>query len=160
MKKHLQHLQNHLKVGEVIPCRYGEFGGIDNKHDFYRGEDCTEKFYESLREHTMKTIDFQKKKMIPLTSKEYESCLNQTNSHLHICTTRSICNSKYSISKEIPVAFHNGYNYNNYFIIKEVAKEFEEEFNSLGKNAEKYKTFFSLNIKKKKKKKKKKKSGN
>ena len=53
------------------------------------------------------------------------------------------------------MAFHNGYNYNNYFIIKEVAKEFEEEFNSLGKNAEKYKTFFSLNIKKKKKKKKK-----
>ena len=94
----------------------------------------------------MKTADFQKKKMIPLTSKEYESCLNQTNSHLHICTTRSICNSKYSISKEIPVAFHNGSKQNYYFIIKEVAKEFEEEFNSLGKNAEKYKTFFSLNI--------------
>ena len=84
MKKHLQHLQNHLKVGEVIPCRYWEFGGIDNKHDLYRGEDCTEKFCESLREHTMKTADFQKKKMIPLTSKEYESCLNQTNCHICI----------------------------------------------------------------------------
>ena len=40
------------------------------------------KFFESLREHSMKVIDFEIKKTIPLTSKEYESCLNQTNCHI------------------------------------------------------------------------------
>ena len=31
------------------------------------------KFSESLREHTMKLINFEKKKMIPLTNKQQES---------------------------------------------------------------------------------------
>ena len=44
----------------------------------------------------------------------------------------SICNLKYSIPKEIPVVFHNGSNYNNQFIIKELAKGFEGKFNCLG----------------------------
>ena len=32
------------------------------KHDIYRGKDCVKKFYESLREHVMKIINFKKKK--------------------------------------------------------------------------------------------------
>ena len=32
---------------------------------------------------------------------------------------------KYSIAKEIPVVFHNGSNYDNHFIIKELTKELE-----------------------------------
>ena len=40
--------------------------------------------------------------------------------------------------------FHNGSNYDNYFIIKELAKEFEGEFDYLGQNAEKYTTFAFL----------------
>ena len=32
------------------------FKGIKNKHDVYRGKDCLEKFYESLREHALKII--------------------------------------------------------------------------------------------------------
>ena len=35
----------------------------------------------------------------------------------------SICNLKYSVSKNIPIAFHNGSNYDNHFIIKELAEE-------------------------------------
>ena len=35
------------------------------------------KFCESLREHLLKIINFEKKKMIPLTHEEYESYLNQ-----------------------------------------------------------------------------------
>ena len=37
--------------------------------------------------------------------------------------------------------FHNGSNYDYHSIIKELAKEFQREFNCQGENAEKYKTF-------------------
>ena len=39
-----------------------------------------------------------------------------------------ICNLKYSAPKTIPIAFHNGSNYNYCFIIKDLAKEFEKQF--------------------------------
>ena len=34
------------------------------------------KFCESLREHTMKILNFKKKKMNPLTEEQQESCEN------------------------------------------------------------------------------------
>ena len=37
------------------------FNNIENKHDVYRDKDRTKKFCESLREHAMQVIDFQKK---------------------------------------------------------------------------------------------------
>ena len=40
-----------------------------------------------------------------------------------------------------PIVFHNGSNYGYHFIMKELANEFEGQFESLGKNTEKYKTF-------------------
>ena len=43
-----------------------------------------------------------------------------------------ICNLRYKIPKEIPVVFHNGSTYDYHFIIKELAKEFEGEFECLG----------------------------
>ena len=58
-----------------------------------------------------------------------------------------ICNLKYKISKEIPVVFHNGSTYYYYFIIKELAEEFEGQFECLGENTEKYITL-SVPIKK------------
>ena len=36
----------------------------------------------------------------------------------------SICNLKYSVTKKIPVGFHNGLNYDYHFIINELAEEF------------------------------------
>ena len=39
-------------------------------------------FCESLAKHKMEIINFKKRKMIPLTNKEYKSYLNQTNSYL------------------------------------------------------------------------------
>ena len=58
-----------------------------------------------------------------------------------------ICNLKFNVPNEIPVAFHNGSNYDYHFIIKELANEFEGKFECLGKNTEKYKTF-SVSIEK------------
>ena len=55
---------------------------------------------------------------------------------------------RYKIPKEIPVVFHNGSTYDSHFIIKELAKEFEGNFECLGENTEKYITF-SVPIKKK-----------
>ena len=37
----------------------------------------------------------------------------------------SIYNLKYSVPKKIPIAFHNGSNYDYHFIAKELAEEFK-----------------------------------
>ena len=42
---------------------------------------------------------------------------------------------------EIPVAFHNGSNYDYHFIVKELANKFKGQFECLGENTEKCKTF-------------------
>ena len=44
-----------------------------------------------------------------------------------------ICNLKFNVHNEIPVIFHNGSNYDCHFILKELANEFDEKFNVLGK---------------------------
>ena len=52
-----------------------------------------------------------------------------------------ICDLRYKTHKKIPVAFHNGSTYNYHFLIKELAEEFEGQFEFLGENTEKYITF-------------------
>ena len=42
--------------------------------------------------------------------------------------TRNICNLKYSVPKKIPIASHNGSNYDHHFIIKELAEESAKQF--------------------------------
>ena len=37
----------------------------------------------------------------------------------HSGSSHSICNLKYSVPKQIPIAFHNGCNYDHNFITKE-----------------------------------------
>ena len=51
------------------------------------------------------------------------------------------------MQKEIPIFFHNGSTFDYHFIIKELAKEFDGNFECLGENTEKYITF-SVPIKK------------
>ena len=55
--------------------------------------------------------------------------------------THSICNLKFNMSNEIPVVFHNGSSYDYRFIIEELANDFEGQFECLGENKGKYKTF-------------------
>ena len=59
----------------------------------------------------------------------------------------SICNLRYKTPKEIIVVFHKVSTYDYYFVIKELLKEFEGQFESLGENTEKY-ISFSVPIKK------------
>ena len=149
------------------------FDTTKNKLDFFRGKNCMKNFRLELREHATKIINYEKKKMIPLTKEEKKS--NRTSRRCYICKKKfstddnnknyhkvgdhchftekyrgaahDICNLRYKIPKEIPVVFHNDSAYDYHFIIKELVEEFEEEFECLGENTEKYKTF-SVPIKK------------
>ena len=113
----------------------------------------------------------KKKDMIPLTKKEEENYNNQkvcyickkefdkndkknykVRDHCHYTgkyrgAAHNICNLRYKIPKEIPIVFHNDSTYDYHFIIKELVKEFEGNFECLGENTEKYITF-SVPIKK------------
>ena len=148
------------------------FDETTNKLDYYRGEDCMKKLCKDLREHATKIINYEKKDMIPLTKKEEENHNNQkfcyickkefdTNDtknykvrdHCHYTgkyrgATHNMCNLRYKVPKEIPIVFHNGYTYDYHFIIKELVKELDGNFECLGENTEKYITF-SVPIKKK-----------
>ena len=142
------------------------FDHIENKHTLYRGKDCMKKFCESLREHAKNIIDFEKKKMLPLTKEELKSrhdaklcyicgkmflkkLANDKNyrvrNHCNFTgkyrgAAHSICNFKFNVSNEIPAVFYNGSNYDYNFIIKELANEFGRQLECLGENTENYKT--------------------
>ena len=106
----------------------------------------------------MKKINLIKSKEFLIYSKKSFST-NDENKNYHKvrddchCTGKyrgaahNICNLRYKTPKEFPVVFHNGSTYDYHFIIKELAKEFEGQFECLGENTEKYITF-SVPIKK------------
>ena len=149
------------------------FDKSKNRLDYYRNDNCMEKFCKDLREHATKISNYEKKDMIPLTKKEQEQhseqkvcyiCKKEFNTddsdknhykvkdHCHYSgkyrgAANNICNLRYKIAKEIPIVFHNGSTYDYHFIIKELVKEFDGNFECLGENTEKYITF-SVPIKK------------
>ena len=129
------------------------------------------KFCKDLREHATKIINYEKKKMISLTTKEeihhnkQKICYicerefdikdkkHKVRDNCHYSgkyrgAAHNICNLRYKIPKEIPIVFHNGSTYDYHFIIKELVKEFEGNFECLRRNTEKY-LKFSVPLKKK-----------
>ena len=101
------------------------------------------KFWKDLREHSTKIINYEKKKMIPLTTKEEIDYNKQTicyickkefnkksykvRDHSHytgkyIGAAHNMCNLRYKIQEEVPIVFHNGSTYDYHFIIKELVK--------------------------------------
>ena len=140
-----------------------------NKLNHYRGKDCMKKFSKDLRDHDTKMINYEKKKMISLTTeekiyhneqeicyickKEFDEKNYKVRDHCHYTgkyrgAAHNKCNLRYKIPNEIPVVFHYGSTYDYHFIIKELVKEFDGNFECLGENTEKYITF-SVPIKKK-----------
>ena len=66
----------------------------------------------------------------------------KVRAHCHYTgAVHSICNLKYSVPKKIPIAFHNGSNYDYHFIIKELAEDFTKQLTGLRERIEKYITF-------------------
>ena len=155
------------EINKHIPSGYSLFTHVSfdqskNKLDYYRGKDCMKKFSKDLRTHATKIINHEKKKMIPLTTeekiyhneqeifyickKEFDEKKYKVRDHCHYTgkyrgAAHNICNLRYKIPKEIPVVFHNGSTYDYHFIIKELVKEFDGNFECLGENTEKYITF-------------------
>ena len=131
------------------------------------------KFCKDLREYATKIINYEKKDMIPLTKKEEKHynkqevcciCKKKFNTddsdkkhhkikdHCHYVgkyrgPADNICNLRYRIPTEIPIVFHNGSTNYYHFIIKELVKEFDGNFEYLGENTEKY-IRFSVPLKK------------
>ena len=165
------------KINKDTPPGYSiftqcSFDKSKNKLNYYRGKDCMKKFSKDLKEHASKVIDYEKKKMIPLTTEE--KIYHNKQEICYICkkefsnnekknykvrdncnytgkyrgAAHNICNLRYKVPKEIPIVFDNGSIYDYHFIIKELVKEFEGNFECLGENTEKYITF-SVPIKKK-----------
>ena len=63
------------------------FDHKENKHTLYRGKDCMKKFCKSSREQVKNIINFQKKKMLPLTKGKLKS--NQDAKVCYICRKES-----------------------------------------------------------------------
>ena len=164
-------INKHTTSGYSIftSCSFDE---SKNKLNYYRGKDCMKKFCKDLKEHATRIINYEKKKIIPLTKEEKISYNDQqicyickkefdksdkkhhkVRDHCHYTgkyrgAAHNICNLRYKVTKEIPVVFHNGSTYDYNFIIKELVKEFEGNFDCLVENTEKYITF-SVPLKKK-----------
>ena len=157
------------KINKYKPSDYSisthcSFDKSKNKLNYYRGKDCMKKFSKDLREHASKIIDYEKEKMIPLTTEE--KIYHNKQKICHICkkefsnndkknykvrdhchytgkyrgAAHNVCNLRYKVSKEIPIVFHNGSIYDYHFIINELVKEFEGNFEYF-ENTEKYITF-------------------
>ena len=165
------------EINKHTPSGYSIFTSCSfdeskNKLNYYRGDDCMKKFCKDLKENAMKIINYEKKKIVPLTTKE-EICYtkqkicytckkefdksdkkhHKAKDHCHYTNkyrgaAHNICNLRYKVPKEIPVVFHNGSTYDYHFIIKELVKEFDGNSDCLGENTEKY-IPFSVPLKKK-----------
>ena len=132
------------KINKHTPSGYSifthcSFDESKNKLNYYIGDDCMKKFCKDLREHSTKIINYEKKKMIPLTTEEkiyhnkQKICYickkefdisnkkhHKVRDHCHYTgkyrgTAHNICNLRYKILKEIPVVFHNGSTYDYHF---------------------------------------------
>ena len=171
-KSSITKINKHTQSGYSL-FTHCSFDTTKNKLDYYRGKNCMKNFCLDLREHATKIVNYEKKEMIPLTKKEkkkhskQEVCYickkgfstddnnkkyHKVRDHCHYTgkykgAAHDICNLRYKIPKELPLVFHNGSTYDYHFIIKELAEEFEGEFECLGENTEKYITF-SVPIKK------------
>ena len=154
-------INKHIPTGYSL-FTHCSFDKTKNKLDYYKEDNCMKKFYKDLREHATKIINYEKKDMIPLTKKEEKHhnkqkvcniCKKEFNTdntdkkhhkvkdHCHYTrkyrgAAHNICNLRYRIPKEIPIVFHNGSTYDYHFIIKELVKKFDGNFECLGENTE------------------------
>ena len=67
------------------------FDKSKNERSYHRGKDSMKKFCEDLKDQAMKIINYEKKKMIPLTYEEKVSYENQEI--CHICE-KEFCTDK------------------------------------------------------------------
>ena len=122
------------KINKHTPSGYSIFTSCSfdeskNKLNYYRGKDCMKKFCKDLKEHATRIINYENKKIIPLTKEEKmgDKKHHKVRDHCHYTgkyrgVTHNICYLWYKVPKEIPVVFHNGSTYDYHFIIKDLVK--------------------------------------
>ena len=153
----------------ILTCH--SFDKSQNKQIYYRGKDCMQNFSLYLGNIFVKLINYQQNPMLPLTDSEKvlhdsqkvcslcekEFCTDKNNKkgykrmckvidHCHFTgrycgAAHSSCNLHYKVPKVIPVVFHNGSTYDNHFIIRQLAKDFNGYFSCIGENTEIYISF-------------------
>ena len=155
------------KINKHTPSGYSifthcSFDESKNKLNYYRGDDCMKKCCRDLRTHATKITNYEKKNMIALTTEEkihYNKqkicyiCQKEFNNndrknykvrdYCHYTgkyrgAAHNVGNLRYKVPKEIPIVFHNSSTYHYHFIMKELVKKFEGNFECLGENTEKY----------------------
>ena len=131
------------KVNRHIPsgyCVYSKFtyGELEAALEFYRGEDCVEKFCDHIKEEAHRLYHMlPEKPMDPLTPRQWK--LYKRAGKCHICykpfegqnpkvrdhchytgkyrgPTHSVCNLRYKIPSYIPVVFHNLLGYDSTYL--------------------------------------------
>ena len=142
-------VNNHIKETQQTCCR---------------GKDSLTKFCKELREIGRTLFDTEMKPTKALNKKQQSDydkakycyiCKKQFTTHRNYLKVRdcdhytgnyrgvahSLCNLRYSTQVDIPVAFHNGSNYDFNLIITEFAKEFRSEMRCVPLNTDKYMCF-------------------
>ena len=144
-------------VSKQIPSGFSmptisSFRSIENKHDIYKDKDCMKKLWKKFKLLTKEQQEsYEKAKICYICTEKFEKYLRdkkycKVRDHCHYTgeywgAAHSTCNLKYSVSKNIPIVFHDGSNYDYHFIIKDLAEEFKKQLSCLGENTEKYITF-------------------
>ena len=136
------------EINKHIPSGYSiftscSFDQTKNKLNYYRGKDCMKKKMIPLT--TEEKIHYKKQEICCICKKEFDTSDKKhykVRDHCHYTgkyrgAAHNICNLGYKIPKEIPVVFHNGSTYDYHFIIKELVKEFDGNFECLDENTEK-----------------------
>ena len=119
------------------------FDHIESKYTLYREEDCT-----SLKEHATNVINFEKRKLLPLTKKSLkytnmrqchirgkrflkrfvnDQTFPKVRDHCHSTfkyrgTAHSICNLRFNVPNENRIVFHNEGNCDYFFYHKRFTK--------------------------------------
>ena len=147
-------INKHVSSGYSL-FTHCSFDKTKHKLDYYRGKNCMKKFGKDLREHATKIINYEKKKMTPLTAEEKYIIMDKKFVIYARKNLIRVIKKHYKVrdhcqytGKYRGALFHNGSTYDYHFIIKELVKEFDGNFECLVENTEKYITF-SVPIKKK-----------
>ena len=144
MKRFCKDLKEHAK--KIINCEKKDLIPLtkEEKEDYNNQKVCYICKKEFIASDTVQSSSLEGNKHYKVRDHCHYTGKYRSAAH-------NICNLRYKIPKDIPIIFHNGSTYDYHFIIRELVKEFEGNFECLGENTEKYITF-SVPIKKKNRK--------
>ena len=160
-------VNEHVGCGAAMLVKFAH-GEYENAFKQVRGENSIEEFCKTLKSEVNRAMQYKKKVMNELTSKEksdYKSAIKcylcnkffsknpekigerKVRDHCHYTgkfrgAAHSICNLAYQIPSHIPVVFHNLSKYDAHIFIRELANQFDvDEMGVIAENTEKYISF-------------------